>query len=79
MNQLLMTTLDGYPMTLKGRAGEALTLTGISSFFGAIVATIGLMFLATTTSKNCSVVWTCRIFCLVCNGFCNIRRSEFKQ
>ena len=25
----LMTTLDGYPMTLKGRAGEALTLTGM--------------------------------------------------
>ena len=42
----LMTTIDGYPMTLKGRAGEALTLTGIASFYGAIFATIGLVFLA---------------------------------
>src|SRR6056300_342105 len=42
----LMTTLDGYPMILNGRAGEALTLTGIASFFGAILATFGLVFLA---------------------------------
>ena len=42
----LMTTLDGYPMTLNGRAGEALTLTGIASFYGAMFATIGLVFLA---------------------------------
>ena len=42
----LMTTLDGYPMTLNGRAGEALTLTGIASFFGAMLATFGLVFLA---------------------------------
>ena len=41
-----MTTLDGYPMTLNGRAGEALTLTGIASFYGAMFATIGLVFLA---------------------------------
>ena len=42
----LMTTLDGYPMTQKGRAGEALTLTGLASFFGAMFATVGLVLLA---------------------------------
>jgi putative tricarboxylic transport membrane protein len=42
----LMTTLDGYPMTLQGRAGEALSLSGIASFVGAFFATVGLVFLA---------------------------------
>ena len=38
----MMTTLDGYPMAKKGQAGEALALSGIASFVGAFVATIGL-------------------------------------
>ena len=42
----LMTTLDGYPMTKKGQAGEAMALSGIASFVGAFVATWGLVFLA---------------------------------
>ena len=42
----LMTTLDGYPMAKQGRAGEALTLSGIASFVGAFLATWGLVFLA---------------------------------
>ena len=42
----LMTTLDGYPMAQKGRAGEALALSGIASFVGAFFATWGLAFLA---------------------------------
>lgn len=40
----LMTTLDGYPMAQQGRAGEALTISGFASFFGAFFATIGLVF-----------------------------------
>ena len=42
----LMTTLDGYPMAKAGRAGDALVLSGVASFYGALFATIGLMFLA---------------------------------
>ncbi len=42
----LMTTLDGYPMAKKGRAGDALVLSGVASFVGALFATIGLMLLA---------------------------------
>ncbi|MDZ5695704.1 tripartite tricarboxylate transporter permease [Chelativorans sp. M5D2P16] len=42
----LMTTLDGYPMTKKGQAGEALALSGVASFVGAFFATWGLVFLA---------------------------------
>lgn len=42
----LMTTLDGYPMAKQGRAGDALVLSGVASFVGALLATIGLMLLA---------------------------------
>jgi len=42
----LMTTLDGYPMARAGRAGDALVLSGVASFVGAFLATVGLMLLA---------------------------------
>lgn len=42
----MMTTLDGYPMARNGQAGEALAISGIASFVGAFVATIGLVILA---------------------------------
>ena len=42
----MMTCLDGYPMALQGKAGEALTLSGIASFVGAFFATWGLVLLA---------------------------------
>ncbi|MDO5633064.1 MAG: tripartite tricarboxylate transporter permease [Paracoccus sp. (in: a-proteobacteria)] len=42
----MMTCLDGYPMARQGRAGEALTLSGIASFVGSFFATVGLAILA---------------------------------
>ena len=42
----MMTTLDGYPMAKAGRASDALVLSGVASFVGAFLATIGLMLLA---------------------------------
>ncbi|PKP70100.1 MAG: tripartite tricarboxylate transporter TctA [Alphaproteobacteria bacterium HGW-Alphaproteobacteria-4] len=42
----LMTTLDGYPMARQGRAGDALVISGVASFVGAMLATIGLVILA---------------------------------
>src|SRR5699024_1341270 len=42
----MMTTLDGHPMALKGRGGEALALTAVASFVGGTIATIGLTLLA---------------------------------
>lgn len=42
----MMTCLDGYPMAQMGRAGDALVLSGVASFVGALLATIGLMLLA---------------------------------
>ncbi len=42
----VMTTLDGYPMAKSGRAAEALAISGVASFVGATLATIGLTFFA---------------------------------
>ncbi|MGP6085905.1 tripartite tricarboxylate transporter permease [Antarctobacter jejuensis] len=42
----MMTCLDGYPMALQGKAGEALSLSGVASFVGAFFATWGLVLLA---------------------------------
>ena len=47
----LMTTLDGYPMAKQGRAGDALVISGVASFVGALLATIGLMLLAPMLSR----------------------------
>ena len=42
----MMTCLDGYPMAKAGKAPEALAISGVASFVGAIVSTIGLMLFA---------------------------------
>jgi len=42
----LMTTLDGYPMAKAGRASDALVLSGVASFVGALLATFGLILMA---------------------------------
>ena len=47
----MMTTLDGYPMAKAGRAGDALVISGVASFVGALLATIGLIFLAPALSQ----------------------------
>jgi len=41
-----ITCLDGYAMAKKGRAGPALAMAAIGSFFGGTVATMGLVLLA---------------------------------
>ena len=47
----LMTTLDGYPMAKQGRAGDALVISGVASFVGALFATIGLMLVAPLVAR----------------------------
>lgn len=42
----VVLTLDGYQMARKGRAGAALAISALASFFAAIVSLIGLMLLA---------------------------------
>jgi len=42
----VMTTLDGYPMAKKGRAGQALGMAAFASIIGGTISVIAFMFLA---------------------------------
>ncbi|MCM2293895.1 tripartite tricarboxylate transporter permease [Allorhizobium sp. BGMRC 0089] len=42
----VMTAMDGYPMARQGRAGEALALSGLSSFVGGMIGAVGLALFA---------------------------------
>lgn len=68
----LMTTLDGYPMAKQGRAGDALVISGVSSFVGAFLATIGLMFLAPLLSRIAYQFGPAEYFALYLLAFCTL-------
>ena len=44
----VMTCVDGYAMTQRGRAGAALAISAIGSFFAGTLGVVGLMLLAPT-------------------------------
>ncbi|MXQ09223.1 tripartite tricarboxylate transporter permease [Alphaproteobacteria bacterium GH1-50] len=68
----LMTTLDGYPMAKAGRAGDALVISGVASFVGAFLATIGLMLLAPLLSRVAYQFGPAEYFALYMLAFCTL-------
>lgn len=68
----LMTTLDGYPMAKAGKAGDALVLSGVASFFGAFLATIALMFLAPLLARVAYLFGPAEYFALYLLAFCTL-------
>lgn len=46
----VMTAVDGYPMARRGEAAKALAISGISSFYGGMMAVIAMTFLAVPLS-----------------------------
>ncbi|MBE9639629.1 tripartite tricarboxylate transporter permease [Salipiger mangrovisoli] len=68
----MMTCLDGYPMARKGMAGEALSLSGIASFIGAIFATIGLALLAPQLVKIALLFGPAEYFALFTIAFATL-------
>jgi putative tricarboxylic transport membrane protein len=68
----LMTTLDGYPMAKAGRAGDALVLSGVASFVGATLATIGLMLLAPLLARVAYLFGPAEYFALYLLAFCTL-------
>ncbi len=68
----LMTTLDGYPMAKQGKAGDALVLSGVASFFGALFATIGLIILAPLLAKVAYLFGPAEYFALYLLAFCTL-------
>jgi len=68
----LMTTLDGYPMAKQGRAGDALVLSGVASFVGAFLATIGLLLLAPLLARVAYLFGPAEYFALYLLAFCTL-------
>ncbi|MGI9492188.1 MAG: tripartite tricarboxylate transporter permease [Geminicoccaceae bacterium] len=68
----LMTTLDGYPMAKAGRASDALVLSGVASFVGAMLATIGLMLLAPLLARVAFLFGPAEYFALYMLAFCTL-------
>ncbi|MEZ5932948.1 MAG: tripartite tricarboxylate transporter permease [Alphaproteobacteria bacterium] len=68
----MMTCLDGYPMAQKGRAGEALALSGVASFVGAFFATWGLVFLAPQLVKLALLFGPAEYFALFTLAFATL-------
>lgn len=68
----LMTTLDGYPMAKQGRAGDALVLSGVASFVGAFLATVGLLLLAPILARVAYLFGPAEYFALYLLAFCTL-------
>ena len=68
----LMTTLDGYPMAKAGRAGDALVLSGVASFVGALLATFGLILLAPLLARVAYLFGPAEYFALYLLAFCTL-------
>jgi putative tricarboxylic transport membrane protein len=68
----MMTCLDGYPMAKKGRAGDALVLSGVASFVGALLATIGLMLLSPLLARVAYLFGPAEYFALYMLAFATL-------
>ena len=68
----LMTTLDGYPMAKQGLAAEALVLSGVASFYGAFLATVGLIIMAPLLAKVAYLFGPAEYFALYLLAFCTL-------
>ena len=75
----LMTTLDGYPMAKNGRAGDALVLSGVASFVGALLATIGLMLIAPMLARVAFLFGPAEYFALYLLAFCTLGTMTFSS
>jgi putative tricarboxylic transport membrane protein len=68
----VVTTLDGYQMAKQGRAGAALSIAAIGSFFAGIVSLIGLVLLAKPLSKIALNFGPAEYFSLMLLGLCAV-------
>jgi putative tricarboxylic transport membrane protein len=68
----MMTTLDGYPMAKQGLAGEALVISGVASFVGAFLATVGLILMAPWLANVAYKFGPAEYFALYFLAFCTL-------
>jgi putative tricarboxylic transport membrane protein len=65
----VMTCIDGYQMTKKGRAGPALAICAIGSFVAGSLAILGLVFLAPPLAEAALAFGPPEFFSLMVFGF----------
>jgi putative tricarboxylic transport membrane protein len=68
----VVTALDGYQMAKQGRAGAALSIAAIGSFFAGIVSLIGLVLLAEPLSEVALKFGPAEYFSLMILGLCAV-------
>jgi putative tricarboxylic transport membrane protein len=68
----MMTCLDGHPMALQGKAGEALALSGVASFTGDFFGTCGLILLAPQLVKVALLFGPAEYFALFTMAFATL-------
>jgi putative tricarboxylic transport membrane protein len=66
----VVTALDGYPMAKQGRAGAALSIAAIGSFFAGLISLIGLVLLAEPLSNVALKMGPAEEFSLMILGLC---------
>ncbi len=64
----VMTCIDGYKMTRKGRAGAALTIVAVGSFIGGTVSTLGVMLFAPPLAQFSILFGPAEFFALIAGG-----------
>lgn len=64
----VVTTLDGYQMALKGRAGPALGIAAFASFIAGTISVVGLMLLAPPLAAVALRFGPPEYFCLMIMG-----------
>ena len=68
----MMTCLDGHPMAMQGKAGEALALSGVASFTGDFFATWGLVLMAPQLVKIALLFGPAEYFALYTMAFATL-------
>ena len=68
----VITAIEGHQLALQGKAGTALGLSAIGSFFAGIIGTIGLAFTASTLAEFSLKFGPAEMFSLVLMGMFTI-------
>ncbi len=66
----VVTTMDGHQMARQGRAGVALGIAAMGSFFAGCVATLAIAALATPLTRLAQVFGPAEYFALMASGLC---------
>lgn len=64
----VITCIDGYKLTKKGRAGAVLTLVAVGSFIGGTISLVGLMLFAPILAQFSIMFGSAEFFALTAGG-----------